>query len=114
MANSIVKEKSFSFAVRIVKLYRYLCSERREYVLAKQLLRCGTSIGANVTEAQGGISKADFRAKMSISLKECLECQYWLDLLLATDYLTPSEHQSMQSDCVELGKMLTCILKSTQ
>ncbi len=113
MANA-VKEKSLSFAVRIVRLHRYLTEEKREYVLSKQLLRCGTSIGANIAEALGGVSRADFHNKMYISFKECLETQYWLDLLLLTDFLTASEHASIQADCDELRKLLSSITMSTK
>ncbi len=114
MAKSIVKEKSFLFAIRVVNLYRYLCDEKREYVLSKQFLRSGTSIGANVAEAIGGISRKDFSAKMYIAYKESLETEYWLDLLAACHYLTEAEHQSMRSDCSELLRMLTCITKNSQ
>ncbi|MFI3243787.1 MAG: four helix bundle protein [Akkermansia sp.] len=114
MAKSIVKEKSFCFAVRVVNLYKYLCEDKKEYVLSKQLLRCGTSIGANVAEAIGGISRKDFSAKMFIAYKESLETEYWLDLLKACLYLTEAEHQSMRSDCSELARMLTSITKHSR
>ena len=84
---NIILDKSFAFSVRIVKLYKYLCNEKKEYVLSKQLLRCGTSIGANINEAQAGQSKNDFIAKMSISSKEARESKCWIDLLIATQYL---------------------------
>lgn len=102
--DSIVRQKSFDFAVRIVRLYRHLCDERKEFVLSKQLLRAGTSIGANVHEAIHGQSRRDFGAKMNIALKETSETEYWLNLLQATDYLTNSEYQSIHYDCVELLK----------
>ncbi len=114
MAKSIIKEKSFLFAIRVVNLYRYLCDEQHEYVLSKQLLRCGTSIGANVAEAIGGISRKDFSAKMYIAYKESLETEYWLDLLVACHILTESEHLSMRNDCSELSRMLTCITKNSR
>ena len=85
--NNLILDKSFAFAVRIVKLYKYLCDEQKEYVLSKQLLRCGTSIGANINEAQAGQSKADFIAKMSIASKEARETNYWIELLIETKYL---------------------------
>ena len=86
MEQNAAVEKSFEFAVRIVNLYKYLVREHKEYTLSKQLLRCGTSIGANIAEAQRGQSKADFAAKMNIALKEANETQYWLKLLYRTDF----------------------------
>lgn len=91
-----IEEKSFDFAVRIVNLYKHLTSEKKEFVLSKQLLRSGTSIGANVTEAQKAQSEADFTAKLYIALKEANETYYWLRLLHRTDYLTESEFKSME------------------
>ena len=105
-------EKSFEFAVRIVKLYKYLVNEHKEYVLSKQLLRCGTSIGANVAEAQRGQSKADFTAKMSIALKEANETEYWLKLLYRTEYLSQSQYTSMNADVQELIGILTAICRT--
>lgn len=84
---NIIEKKSFDFAIRIVKLYKFLCNEKNEFVLSKQLLRSGTSIGANVAEAQQAQSKADFISKISIALKEATESKYWLRLLNATDYI---------------------------
>lgn len=110
----MVSEKAFVFAVRIVKLCRHLQNVKHEYVLSKQLLRSGTSIGANISEAQQGQSRADFVSKMSIALKEAAETKYWLRLLQATDYLTEKEYLSMSGDCVELEKMLTSIVKSSK
>ena len=110
----MVEEKAFAFAVRIVKLCRYLQNKKHEYVLSKQMIRSGTSIGANIAEAQQGQSKADFTAKMSIALKETAETIYWLRLLQATDYLTKEEYQSIYDDCVELERMLTSIVKSSK
>ena len=109
-----IETKSFHFAVRIVKLYRALTESRREYVLSKQIMRSGTSIGANVAEAQQAQSRADFIAKLSIALKEAVETNYWLRLLHQTDYLEESEFQSLHQDCRELEKILTAILKSTK
>ena len=86
--NYTVEEKSFAFAVRIVNVYKYLSSEKKEFVLTKQLLRCGTSIGANITEAQQAQSRADFIAKLSIALKEACETNYWLRLLHAANFLS--------------------------
>ena len=106
--------KAKKFAVRIVRLYNYLCDEKREYVLSKQLLRSGTSIGANVSEALCGISKKDFPAKMYIAFKECVETQYWLELLKDTDYLSVGEYLSIINDSEELRKLLSSITKTTQ
>ena len=105
-------EKSFEFAVRIVNLYKYMTREHREYTLSKQLLRCGTSIGANVAEAQRGQSRADFAAKMSIALKEASETQYWLKLLYRTEYITKSQYVSMNADVQELLGILTAICRT--
>ena len=108
--SNIIVEKSFEFAVRIINLRRYLAEEHKEYVLSKQLLKSGTSIGANVSEAQRGQSKADFIAKMSIALKEANETQYWLKLLYRTDYLPKTQFDSMNTDIYELLSLLTAIL----
>lgn len=107
---NVIENKSFGFAVRIVKLYKYLCDKKKEYVLSKQLLRSGTSIGANVAEE----SKADFISKISIALKETTETKYWLKLLNATDFLSDNEIKTILADCVEIEKILTSILKSSK
>lgn len=109
-----VVDKSKSFAIHIVKLYKYLCEEKKEYVLSKQILRSGTSIGANVKEAIRGQSKADFIAKMSISLKEASETEYWLEILHETDYLSDEQFNGIYMDCKELLKILTSIIKSSK
>lgn len=111
---NIIEKKSFDFAIRIVKLYKFLCNEKNEFVLSKQLLRSGTSIGANVAEAQQAQSKADFISKISIALKEATESKYWLRLLNATDYISDIEIKSILSDCVEIEKILTSISKSSK
>ena len=111
---SIVREKSKKFAVRIVRSYQYLSEEKREYIMSKQLMRSGTSIGANIHEALQGQSKADFTAKMSIALKEVSETEYWLELLRETDYLNEEEYQSIQKDCGEVAKLLTSIVKTSR
>lgn len=111
--SSICAEKSFEFAVRIVNLYKYLTSKHRERILSKQLLRCGTSIGANISEAQRGQSKADFASKMAIALKEANETQYWLRLLYRTDYLSKVQFESLDHDINELISMLVSICKSS-
>mgnify|MGYP003466942326 CR=1 FL=1 len=112
--DNVIESKSFSFAVRIVKLCRYLQSDNKEFVLSKQLLRSGTSIGANVAESQQAQSRADFISKLSIALKEAVETNYWLRLLYATDYLSSTEYSSVITDCKELEKLLTAILKTTR
>lgn len=113
MKENVVRDKSFEFAVRIVNLYKHLSQEKREFVLSKQLLRSGTSVGANVEEAIGGISKADFRVKLSIAYKEARETSYWLRLLHATEYLNDKEFESIYSDSDEQCKMLYSIIKSS-
>ncbi len=112
MQKAIIETKSFEFAVRIVKLYKYLCDEKKEYTLSKQLLRSGTSIGANVTEAERGQSRLDFYAKMAIALKEANETQYWIRLLSATDYLCEKEYSSLDADIKEIIAILTAICNS--
>ena len=106
------KMKSRRFAVRIVKLYRYLTEEKREYVMSKQLLRCGTSIGANLAEAECAISRKDFLSKVYIALKECAETKYWLDILWETEYLSQKQYQSISGDCEEIRKMLSSTTKT--
>ena len=113
MKNTI-ENKSFLFAVRITKLCRYLQEDKREYVLSRQLLRSGTSIGANAAESQQAQSTADFISKLNIALKEAAETNYWLRLLQASDYLTEAEFSSIITDCRELEKMLTSIIKTTR
>ena len=112
--DNVIESKSFSFAVRIVKLCRNLQSDNKEFVLSKQLLRSGTSIGANVAESQQAQSRADFISKLSIALKEAVETNYWLRLLYATDYLSSTEYSSVITDCKELEKLLIAILKTTK
>ena len=107
-----IEEKSFEFAVRIVNLTKYIRRKEKEFVLTKQLLRCGTSIGANVSEAQRAQSRADFYSKMSIALKEANETHYWLRLLYRTEYLTKSEFESMKRDADELIRILVAICKT--
>jgi len=109
---NIPLEKSRKFAIRIFTLYKYLCDEKHEYVLAKQLLRSGTSIGANLSEAQYSVSKKEYLVKTTISLKECAETEYWLDLLKETNLLSPSEYDSIIKDCKELLRMLIASTKT--
>ena len=104
--------KSKRFAIRTVKLYKYLCEEKKEYVLSKQLLRSGTSIGANIAESECAISKKDFLAKLYIAFKEASETLYWLDLLFETEYLTELEYRSVRADCEEIRKMLSAATKT--
>ena len=114
MRNNPVKEKSFVFALRIVKLSKYLNQEKREYVLTKQLLRSGTAIGALVRESEHAESRADFIHKLAIALKEANETQYWLELLHQDDYIDAKGFDSINQDCIELLKLLTAIIKSTK
>ena len=114
MSNNIIEAKSFDFAVRVVKLYRYLTDDKKEFVLSKQLLRSGTSIGANVSEAERAQSQADFYAKTSIALKEASETDYWLRLLHKTNYLTDQEFENMRADISEIIALLTSITKTTR
>jgi four helix bundle protein len=114
MGKNFVKEKSFDFAVRIVNLSKYLVEQKREFVLSKQILRSGTAIGALVRESEQAESKADFIHKLSISLKEANETDYWLDLLYKTNYLEENQHQSLKTDLTELLKLLTSIIKSSK
>ena len=112
--NNIIEEKSFEFAVRIVNLYNYLTKKKQEFVLSKQLLRSGTSVGANVSEAQQAQSPMDFLSKMSIALKESYESDYWLRLLHHTNYLNNEEYNSIITDCRTISKLLVSIIKSTK
>ena len=111
MKDNATKEKSKEFALRIVKMYQYLCEEKHEFVLSKQILRSGTSIGANIREAQRGQSKPDFYSKMNIALKEADETAYWLELLHESGYIDDPSFSSVYSDCNELIKLLTSITK---
>lgn len=111
---NVIQSKSFQFAIRIVRLYQYLSDSKRENVLSRQLLRAGTSIGANVAEAQQAQSKADFVSKCAIALKEATESKYWIELLHATDYLSQAEYDSVLSDCIEVEKILTTIVKTSK
>ena len=110
MKESIIYNKALDFAVRIVNLYKYLIGTKEETVMSKQLLRCGTSIGANVSEALSAESTADFIHKLSISQKEANETQYWLSLLLKTEYISQVQYESVLQDCEEIRKMLISII----
>ena len=111
---NVTYEKGYAFAVRIVKAYQFLSEDKREFILSKQLLRSGTSIGANIAEANGAISKSDFSAKMSIAYKECLETKYWLTLLKDTGYMEQKAFESIYQDADEIAKILFSILKTTR
>ncbi len=110
MANAI-QIKSRDFAIRIIGCYKFLTEQKGEYVISKQLLRCGTCIGANTRESKNAQSRMDFLNKLNIALKEADETEYWLDLLHATDYLDNTQYESINSDCAELIKLLTSIIK---
>lgn len=112
--NNVIENKSFDFAVRITKLYYYLCHDKNEHIISKQLMRSGTSIGANIAESQQAQSRPDFVSKMNIALKETSETKYWIKLLQATNYLSQEETSSILSDCVELEKLLISIIKTSK
>ena len=112
--NSILLDKSLLFAARIVKLNKYLTKEKKETVIAKQIIRSATSIGANANEAIYGQSKSDFIAKLQISLKETAETEYWLRLLILSDYITEKEGESLLADCLEIKKILISTLKTAK
>jgi len=113
MAKNIILIKSKEFAIRIIKLYQYLSNEKKEFVLSKQLLKSGTSIGANIREAHNSQSKKEFIAKMNISLKEAAESEYWLELLHETGYLSEKEFSGIYTDCGELNRLLISIIKTS-
>ena len=112
--HNVVEDKSFQFAVRIVRLSRYLQTQQKELIISKQMLRSGTSIGANVAEAQQAQSRADFISKMNIALKECVETDYWLRLLRATNYLSEEDFRGISYDCIEIKKILVSIVRTSK
>ena len=112
MKDNIIVDKSKAFALRIIRLYKYLCAEKQEFVLSKQILRSGTSVGANIKEAIRGQSKRDFYAKMNIALKEISETEYWLELLHESDYIEAESFESIYNDCQEIIKILVSITKT--
>ncbi len=114
MKDNPLKDKSYQFAIRIVKLSQYLQRDKKEFVLSKQVLRSGTAVGALIREAEFGQSKADFASKMSISLKEANETEYWLSLLKDTDFISETQYVSLHSDCKELIAMLVSTLKTSK
>jgi len=111
---NVVKSKSFAFSVRIVRLYQYLANQKKEFIIAKQLLRSGTSVGAMVKEAEHAESRNDFKHKISIAQKEINESIYWLELLRETEYLSKEEFESLKADAIELLKIVTAIIKSVK
>lgn len=113
-SDSIILEKTLDFAARIVKLSHYLKNEKRETIISKQILRSGTSIGANANEAIYGVSKADFISKLQISLKETAETEYWIRLLMKVEYISEREGNSLLEDCLEVKKILVSTLKTTK
>ncbi len=114
MGKSVVKEKSYLFALRIIRLYQFLSDTKKEFVLSKQVLRCGTSVGALIREAEQAESKPDFIHKMAIALKEANETDYWLSLLKDTGYIEKKMFESMDKDCREITALLTAIIKTTK
>lgn len=114
MKENVLKDKSFRFAVRVVNLYKYLCAEKKEFVLSKQILRSGTSIGALIREAEHAESKADFVHKLAIAQKETNETIYWLELLRETDYILPAEFDSLNANAVEIIKIITASIKTAK
>ena len=111
---NILRDKSYKFALRNISLYKYLIAEKKEYVLSKQVLRSGTTIGANVVEANQAQSKADFIHKLSISLKESFETQYWIELLRDSEYISQESAESLVVDCCELQKILTASIRTAK
>jgi four helix bundle protein len=114
MKESVVRDKSFGFALRVIQLYKYLIEEKKEYVLSKQLLRSGTAVGALVREADQAESKPDFIHKMAIALKEANETEYWIELLTQSEYINEKSNASIRTDLTELLKLLTSIIKTAK
>ena len=114
MGDNVIKNKSFNFALRIVKLYQFLNQEKKEYVLSKQLLRSGTAIGALVCESEQAESKLDFIHKLAIAQKEANETDYWLELLFQSEYLNETQFQSLKNDIIEINKILASIIITTK
>lgn len=114
MSENIVKNKSFSFAIKLVKIFQTLVNDKKEYILSKQVLRSGTSVGAMVRQAEHAESKSDFIHKMAIAQKEINETIYWLELLKETEYISSENFESINSDAVEILKLITSIIKTTK
>lgn len=113
-SDSILLDKSLKFAARIVKLYKHLVKEKKESIISKQIIRSGTSIGANANEAVYGVSKADFISKLQISLKETAETEYWIRLLVLSEYITEQEGKSLLDDCLEIKRILVSTLNTAK
>ncbi len=113
-SDNIVLEKSKDFAVRIIRMYQWMKSKKKEFIISKQCVRSGTSIGANLSEAITGQSTPDFLSKLHIALKEAHETSYWLELMNRTDYITKGMFDSINSDCLELIKLITTIINTTK
>ena len=114
MKEIVIANLSMDFALRIVNLYKYLCNDKQEYVMSKQLLRCGTSIGANIAESEHAQSTADFVSKLSIALKEADETSYWLNLFLKVNYITKEQFNAIDSELQEIIKILVTIIKKSK
>ena len=114
MRENVIKDKSFAFALRTVKMYQFLCEQKKEFVISKQLLRSGTSVGALVREAEQAESSADFIHKMAIALKEANETEYWIELLFQSNYIDETSFNSIKSDLIEILKLLVSIIKTTK
>ena len=114
MRDSVIQRKSKAFALRVIKLYRYLNEQKNEHIISRQLLRCGTSIGANAKEAMYAQSKADFTAKLFIAQKECAETEYWLRLLVLSDYISEKEGESLLNDCLEIKRILVASINTAK
>lgn len=114
MKENILLDKSLEFAARIVRLHKYLIKEKKETIISKQIIRSGTSIGANANEAVYGVSKADFIAKLQISLEETAETEYWLRLLILSEYITEQESDSLLGDCLEIKRILISTLNTSK
>ena len=110
--SNVIQDKSRAFAIKIINCYKFLIEEQHEYVMSKQLLRCGTSVGANTRESKNAQSRNDFLSKLSIALKEADETDYWLDLLHATKYIDDNRYDSLATDCAEIIRILTSIIKT--
>ena len=114
MKENVILDKTMDFAVRVVNLHKYMTNDKNEHTLSKQLLRSGTSIGANVHEAHNGQTKREFLSKMYIAFKEASETEYWINLLIRTEYLSKEQGDSILNDCIEIKKILTSIIKTTK
>ena len=114
MKDSVLTEKSIAFGARVIKLYRYLCDDKKEYIISKQIVRSGTSIGANINEAGYAQSKADFASKLHIALKETAETEYWLRLLMLSEYISENLGKSLMEDCIEIKRLLVSSINTVK